>query len=315
MFGINIQKAWENYLDDYGMGRNLLVITFYFALMFFLSIFALNHLELSCLLPLPIAMVFFFFRDKIVKSRSIVIFLVNAALVISAIVFSYFLVGAFDRIAQGFVRLDDFFIWFDHSVFGRPVALILEDIITKFGPMGQIFYDMMMLAYLLYFVMPLYGGILYYRQLPELHRHRLGRYISSVVIFFLVNHLLYMLIPVTGPQYYMKEYFTHPLPLSQFGRFMYDLIAVGHPTFIDCFPSGHLGITFMVTFWLFRLNHGHRFFAMLVTFLVGGATLAMRYHYTLDLVAAVPLAIFSYYLGDILCPSSVEVAELRTEVE
>src|SRR5881398_3249891 len=66
------------------------------------------------------------------------------------------------------------------------------------------------------------------------------------------------------------------------------------PAFMrDCFPSGHTATTLLVLTFAYR--HARRFFwAILpVGVLLIAATVICRFHYGIDLLAAVPLCVFA----------------------
>ena len=193
------------------------------------------------------------------------------------------------------------------------MALYFEELFKSIGALGQIIYDILILCYMSYFILPMYGGILFFHQLNNEHKHRMGRYFSSFIIYFCFNFFCYIWVPVTGPQYFIRDQYSHQLPLSDFGHFFHNIIQNNQTTFIDCFPSGHFGVTLLVTIWLIRINHGHRFIMMGLSFLMGMATLALRFHYTLDLLASVPLALICYKLGFVLFPVKVHPSTQRDQ--
>ena len=311
MFETNIQNAWENYKEDFGLGRIALFICFFNLFLFILCLLIFGRIYPLWLLPIPICFAFYAFRSSIVKKGNLVIFLMNIIMTNIVITFNYFMVGEFDRMASMLPRRDALLASFDNWLFGGPVALVFENIFMNTGIIASLFYDIIIVSYILYYVFPYFVGILYYQQLPVEKKSRIGRYFASVIIYYSLNYLLYIIIPVTGPQYYMSEYFYNPLPFSWIGLVWYDTINGMQTTFIDCFPSGHAGAAFLFVFWLYRINHMYRFLFTFIWILIMLATLALRYHYTLDLVAVIPLALFSYKLGKYLLPIGVDVLNLR----
>lgn len=311
MFEQKIQFAWDDYSKDFGLGRIILFTCALNTFLFFLS--AINYGEISFipLIPIFVAMLFYYFRDQIVRMSPISIFVLNALIMTIVIVVNYTFCGMVDEMAQGLRRYDSLFAQIDESLYGAPIAIVIERLMTGHGVFSTIFYDYIQSCYITYFLFPFFGGIAYWLQLEDDRRPKIGRYLSSILIFFNINFLLYILVPVSGPQFFQKEIFTTALPFSFVGEFFNNLIRSGQPTFIDCFPSGHTGIALLVTGWMFRVKNHYRYLFLAVGLGMIIATVSLRYHYTLDLLAAIPLSIVSYKLGRKLLPQPVVVRHKR----
>lgn len=305
MFEYKIQRAWEDYRKDMGLGRILLFLAFYNTFLFFLSGTAFGAFRLRALYPALFSLGFFALRPWVIKLPHRFKFVLNIIPVALCIILNYYLVGVFDESVKGLHRRDALFSEFDLWLFSKPSALIFFDFLKPLGAIGTFFYDVMMLSYISYFFLPLIGGILYFRSLKDSEREKVGRFFFSVILFFSLNFLFYLIVPVTGPQYWLPEWFKDPLPLSSFGLGLWKMVNEGQTTFIDCFPSGHTGIAFLVTIWMFRIRHWARWPLTLTTLFIICATLAMRYHYSLDLICAFPLAYFCHRIAYIFIPTKV----------
>jgi hypothetical protein len=305
MFEYAIQKAWEEQRSDMGAGRLGIFICFYNAFLLFFSVVFLGVIPLLALYPIGLALIFFFLRPKISRASSLTKFLINCFSLTMTAILNYYLVGEIDRAAGGLPRLDAHFAAFDQALFGQAAANSFGNVLDFFGSFKSLVYDSMMVSYLLYFLLPFYGAIAYYRRVPEEKRYMLGRYFSSVIMYYSLNYLFYLFVPVTGPQFFLVDQFVVGLPLSGFGQWLHAIVQSGQTTFIDCFPSGHSGISLLVTIWFFRFYHPKRYWVALVTFLIMLATLSLRYHYVMDLLAAFPMAIIAYKLGWLMYPVEV----------
>jgi len=313
MFEYRIQEAWDDYKSDMGLGRVLLFLAFYNLFLFFLSGFSFGGFRFDALYPIFIAFIFYFLRPRIKSLNDTALFFLNSIPAGLCVILNYYLIGEFDRSVGGLARRDPLFSAFDEWIFGGPPSLIFERIANQAGLIGSIIYDIMMLSYMSYFLLPLIGGYLYLRMLPKEDHYKVGRFFFSVVLYFAMNFIFYLLVPVTGPQYWMEDAFTNPLPLTAFGQFLWSLVNDGQTTFIDCFPSGHTGISFLVTIWMYRINHPARYILCITTAFIIGATLAMRYHYTLDLVCAFPLAYFCHRVAWFFIPVDIRSQTLRKD--
>jgi len=312
VFEYKIQKAWEEYKLDYGLGRSLLLVSCYNLFLFFLSITSLGGMRVEALYPIVVAFLFYFLRSKTIHFPNSIKLTLSIVPLVMVILLNYYLIGQFDQ-AVGFERKDYIFSPFDQWLFGAPVALVAENMLKPLGIVQSIFYDLLMLSYMTYFFLPIVGAILIFRELPASKNYKIGRFLISVLIFFCLNYLFYMLVPVTGPQYWMPDTFTTPLPFTAFGTFLWGLINRGQSTFIDCFPSGHTGVAILVSFWLFKLNHPQRYFLLATTSFIVMATLLLRYHYIMDLICAIPLAYFSLKISWTIIPESLDYRDLKPE--
>lgn len=307
MFKSKVPEAWDRYFEDLGLGRTLFFLCLFNCFLFLYIGLVFNVYFFPSLYPIAFAALFYLFRSKIIQLSPLAIMSVGAIPITISIGYNYNLIGVIDQEIAHFERLDSYLKSFDYFLFGDLAARVIESYLRPAGAIGVFFYDMMMVSYVLYFVLPLYGAFCYYFSLPDDQKYKLGRYATSIVILFCLNFIFYIIFPVTGPQYYVND-FTYPTPpLSNFGLFFYQLVQDNHTNFIDCFPSGHTAMALMVTLWFFRINHPHRFFVSLIAVLIMMATLAMRYHYVLDLVAAIPLVFVSYFIGKIVIPSKSQV--------
>lgn len=311
MFEYRIQKAWENYHLDFGLGRILLFISFYNTFLFFVGGIVYGSFRIAALFPVILALVFFHFRKKVLSKGNLSIFIYNMIALAVCILYNYTLIGLYDRAFGGLTRLDPIFANFDNWLFGKPVSLFMEELMANSGIVGTLFYDLIMTSYISYFFLPFYGAILYYRLLPSKRKYKVGRLCGSVAIYYCLNYLSYIAIPVTGPQYFYDGIYQRPLPLSSYGYSIFNLVARLHNNFIDAFPSGHFGIAVLMTIWLFRMNHPQRYIMGSLAVLIMFATISLRYHYVLDIVAAIPLAAVSYYFGKLLIPSRVHINYFR----
>jgi hypothetical protein len=306
MFQYKIQEAWEQYKLDFGLGRILLFLAFYNLFLFFISGILFGNFMKVALYPVITAFIFYFLRPTLIKLPPKLLFWLNGVPIAICTILNYYLIGEFDRSVGGLKRRDAIFSNFDDSLFNGPASSIFQTTAEVLGTTGSLFYDFMMLSYMSYFFLPFLGGILYFNTLKPQDQHKIGRYFFSIVLYFGLNFLFYLAVPVTGPQYWLQDSFTDPLPLTIFGRMLWSLVNDGQTTFIDCFPSGHTGIAFLVTIWLVRINHPLRFLFIGTTAFIIMATLAMRYHYTLDLLCAFPLAYFCHRVAWVFIPVEIQ---------
>ena len=278
-----------------------LIIIAYNSLLFLLSGLVFGFYNFYCLIPVGVYLLLFCFRKK--SKRPLVIFLMSFIPLAISIGTNYVLVGHIDIMAGVLPRKDSLFVEFDKWLFGVQAAPFIEQWVSSWKEIFQkIFYDYLVISYMSYYFLPFYVGVIYYILLPSQEKYRIVSYYSTIVVCYCLNFLFYLFVPVTGPQYYLKELFIDSIPMSFLGEFFYSLVHAGQYTKIDCFPSGHTGIAVLVCFWLYKMKHPHLKYFLFITFSIMLATLGLRYHYTLDLLAAFPMALVSFYLGIALFP-------------
>lgn len=169
----------------------------------------------------------------------------------------------------------------DLRLFGVHPSVWLE------GRLPPWLVEVLMGCYYTYFLWPLLLGIVLYRRAD---RRAFDRYVLALSLLYATNFVFYMLVPAVGPRYFLWDHFRGPLE----GLWLTPLLesAMRTPTFTrDCFPSGHTAVT--LTVLLFAFWHSKRFFLFMLPFAVGliSATLAGRFHYAIDLIAALPMVL------------------------
>lgn len=293
-----IKQIWHNYGSDLGLARICLLIIAYNCLFFISTVLFFSRPQLWTLGPALLAGAGLLLRSRIIRWGQKGLIIVAIIIIFATVIPNYFITGEIDRAAGGLPRNDQFFASFDHAVWGMQVATFIE---TKtqnlMGENSRLVYDFLMVVYFLYFVFPVYGAICYFTSLQGKQMWKMSRYCFSFLFSFMLNNILYLTVPVTGPQYFISEQFPRPLPFSAFGETLHGYISLGQKNYIDCFPSGHVWITALVAIWLFSIKHSHRYVALAIAVLMGAATLALRYHYSLDIVASIPAAFLAFHVA------------------
>jgi membrane-associated phospholipid phosphatase len=115
-------------------------------------------------------------------------------------------------------------------------------------------------------------------------------FVTGFAVLYALSFLGYLFLPARGPVVQMAGEFTVPIQGGAFyGVILRSVEQVGGPH--GAFPSLHLGASLFAT--LFDLRHRNPLRALIYLPLVATiavATLVLRYHYAVDLLAAVALA-------------------------
>ncbi len=142
--------------------------------------------------------------------------------------------------------------------------------------------EALQLAYSLFIPAVLLGAVLLWkrRQWADLRY-----YMFLITLGFLVSYVGYLLVPVRGPRFHLTGVLAPPLR----GLWLFEGLRGGldwlESAHYDCFPSGHVQLTIMAC-WATRRQFPVLFLIFLpYTLAVVFATVYLRYHYTMDVVA------------------------------
>ncbi len=169
----------------------------------------------------------------------------------------------------------------DLQLFGAHPSVLLGDVVPPW------LNDVLFLCYYSYFLWPvLLGAALYARR----EWKALDEYVLALSLLFGANFLLYVLVPAVGPRIFLAASFAGPIEGVWLAPLLDSLMR--QPAFMrDCFPSGHTAVTLLVL--AYASGHRPAVFWTMLPFAAGliAATLACRFHYAVDLLAALPLTL------------------------
>ena len=116
-----------------------------------------------------------------------------------------------------------------------------------------------------------------------------GTYLLTCVFVFFTNTL----IPASSPRKHLADKYIHPLELSGFARYLNKKCKDDKSA--NSFPSGHvaeilcIGLAYMAT-----REYGIGIIVIICSFLIGLATLFLRYHYFCDILMAIIIAFLGF---------------------
>ena len=116
-------------------------------------------------------------------------------------------------------------------------------------------------------------------------------YAFLIAIGFLASYIGYLLVPVRGPRFTLSHLQRAPLEGSWLFHFLQGTLDRLESAHYDCFPSGHTELTILAC-WGSRLVSPRLFYLFVgYTPCIIFATVYLRYHYTIDLLAGALLAV------------------------
>jgi membrane-associated phospholipid phosphatase len=200
------------------------------------------------------------------------------------------------------VDYDQFFIAIDRMMFGvNPTEWM-----AQFA--NPILTEILQIAYFSYYILFIILGVELYR------RHAIEDFDKAaflIVYGFYLSYLGYFALPGVGPRFTLHD-FTNlgmELPGVLLTDTLRSIINAGesiprsHPNPIevvqrDVFPSGHTQLTIIVMTLGLRYKLNARWFLVTLGSLLIVATVYLRYHYVIDLIAGALLAWFTIWSGD-----------------
>lgn len=208
-------------------------------------------------------------------------------------------------------NLDHLFAGYEQQLFGCQPALLFPEAISN-----PVFSELMYLGYVSYFPLIVVVALFYF-----FWRYKeFNRAVFVILASFFIYYVIFIFLPVTGPQYYygaagldniaqgifpnIHDYFaTHdePLPMPGYSHgFFYDCVANAHATGerpTAAFPSSHVGITTILLFLVWRAKNRILFFSILLFYvLMCMATVYIRAHYAIDVIGGWVSAVIFYVL-------------------
>ena len=219
-----------------------------------------------------------------------------------------------------FPNLDHLFAGYEQSLWGFQPALVFSKVCSH-----PVFSELMHLGYASYY--PLIALVAVFYFFWRYHEFELATFI--ILASFFVYYVIFIFLPVTGPQYYylaagldniasgvfpdVGNYFAshqEPLPMPGWENgLFYHLVEEAHaagerPT--AAFPSSHVGVTTILMILAWRTQNRRLFWFMMPFFiLMCLATVYIQAHYTIDVFGGLLSAVVIYavlnFLGRKIC--------------
>jgi membrane-associated phospholipid phosphatase len=147
--------------------------------------------------------------------------------------------------------------------------------------------ELLFICYSAFFVWQLSLGVILYLR----NNNDFADYFLTVVLFYMLSYVGYVLVPAIGPRFDLAESYSVPLRGVWLGDTIKDSF-LNMPMLRDCFPSGHTGLTLLVLTRAWT-KKAYGFFAIMLPFamLLVFSTVYGRFHYVTDLLCALPFVV------------------------
>ncbi|MBN1292699.1 MAG: inositol phosphorylceramide synthase [Candidatus Latescibacteria bacterium] len=155
--------------------------------------------------------------------------------------------------------------------------------------------EIMHASYVNYYpFLPIIGFFLYISR----DYHKFRNVMVSVTFGFYLGYIGYLLVPTVGPRFHMAQEFTVSVKgTTMLSEKVYQMLNALESTRRDCFPSLHTAITVIVTTYAYRYRRWLFWFMLPVCIGIVSATIYLRYHYVIDVIAGIAHAAFCVWLG------------------
>ena len=149
--------------------------------------------------------------------------------------------------------------------------------------------EYMQLAYVTFYFLPFILCTPLYRQ-GQFRAFRVS--LCALLLSYYVSYLLYFLTPARGPRFYLAEYHTLPLTGLWLTTPLQATLDALEGIQWDAFPSGHTAIAIIVLVMAARYQRRLFYPLLVITVSLMISTVYLRYHYVIDVIAGVLLAVW-----------------------
>ena len=185
-----------------------------------------------------------------------------------------------------FPKIDEFLSNLDQNIFKfQPSIEFSKHFNSLF--FSELFY----FGYFCYYLLPLVVLGILYEFLPQ----KIEEFGFILISSFLLYYFIFIIIPAEGPQFYFTFPDNHIEAQGIFGNAI-KLIQKNGEASTAAFPSSHVGISWIVIFWLYQnLRKSVKYFLPFVILLMF-STVYIKAHYFVDVVAGFISAPIVFFL-------------------
>ncbi len=177
--------------------------------------------------------------------------------------------------------MDSVLIKMDRLLFGVNPTIWLEKI------QWPALTEYLQLAYSSFYFLPLILLILLYRR-GEMESFD---YFGFIIVYgFYLSYLGYFIVPALGPRFALADLHTHPLKGLWITTHLQFLLNSLENVQRDAFPSGHTAMTLLTMYFAAKFARKYFYVLLVIGSSLIFATVYLRYHYVIDVIAGFVLA-------------------------
>ncbi|MCS7163718.1 MAG: phosphatase PAP2 family protein [Thermodesulfovibrio sp.] len=156
--------------------------------------------------------------------------------------------------------------------------------------------ELMQISYCVYYFLPFVIGVYL---IKNEKKQEFYRALFIVLLCYYLSYIGYMLFPALGPRYSIAHMFQTELNglllANKINEFLNYLEGIKR----DAFPSGHVGVSLVVLFLMLKYSKKLFWFSLIPVLLLIVSTVYCRYHYFVDVLAGIILAVVSLVAGNL----------------
>ncbi|MEQ8768380.1 MAG: phosphatase PAP2 family protein [Planctomycetota bacterium] len=165
--------------------------------------------------------------------------------------------------------------------------------------------ELLQLVYSTFYFLPFVLGFFLYR---EGRWRELAKVFLAVALGFYLSYIGYLLVPARSPVYPLHD--GEALPGLWLTQHVWTVLSSLEANKLDAFPSGHTEVTLVLMILAYRTSRRRAFpiLAILGSLLIF-STVYLRYHYVIDVVVGIALALVVVWLTGFLVAFSERSAQ------
>ncbi len=186
--------------------------------------------------------------------------------------------------------IDYLLIRIDYRIFREYPTVFLEGMINPFLT------DVLETAYATYYFLPIILGMVLW---VKGKREAFEKSLFLMLLCFYLSYIGYLLFPALGPRYTMQHLQVVNLDGYLVSGPIQGVLNLLEGVKRDAFPSGHTGVALTVLFLAYRYERTLFWFMIAPVALLIFAAVYCRYHYVIDVICGVVLAVATIAGGEV----------------
>jgi membrane-associated phospholipid phosphatase len=186
--------------------------------------------------------------------------------------------------------IDYLLIQIDYRLFGLYPTVYMEKFVHP------VLTDILQIAYSTYYFLPVTLGVVLKHGGKQ---EALERTLFTILLCFYLSYAGYLLFPALGPRYAMNHLHEEELGGFLFSEAIQNMLNLLEGVKRDAFPSGHTAIALVVLYLSFRYARTLFSILLLPVLLLIAATVYCRYHYVIDVIGGVILAVVTVICAEV----------------